>query len=460
MAVQERHGRRYAAQHWPGMPVVAYVDNDLSAADPTVTRPEYHRMLDAIRAGRVAAVVTREQARLTRQPSEWEDLCVTLTRAGLDVVHTTTAGTISVTKGSRLAGRIMAVVDAEEAERASVRVRIAMEALAEEGRPSGSTAYGYRRALDEHGRKTLVPDPDTAPVVRRIIDRLAAGASLGAVAAELTADGIPTPRGAPVWHRETIRTIATSPRIIGRRVHRGVIVGPAQWPAIVDETQWKLAMDRLSGGVVTAVDGRVRVVQRRRSGVRRYLLTGIAVCGECGTPLIAARQARRHGGAVPAYSCPHPTRPGGGCGRVHATAEHVDAEVVARLHARVASGGFPDVDDDPEVGEWQRRLAAAEERLATLATRWGAGEITEIEWRAARATAADEATEARRRLAALDQPRRFDRPLGDVAAAWGDLELADRRDLLAMVTQRIAVDARGRQGPRWDPTRVRIEWRA
>ena len=53
---------------WPKGQVRFYIDNDVSAADPTVARPQWLAMLDALRCGEIDEVVAYDQSRLTRQP--------------------------------------------------------------------------------------------------------------------------------------------------------------------------------------------------------------------------------------------------------------------------------------------------------------------------------------------------------------------------------------------------------
>jgi site-specific DNA recombinase len=38
-----------------------------------------------------------------------------------------------------------------------------------------------------------------------------------------------------MWKMQTLRRMLMSPRISGQREHRGEIVGPAEWPAIITE---------------------------------------------------------------------------------------------------------------------------------------------------------------------------------------------------------------------------------
>jgi DNA invertase Pin-like site-specific DNA recombinase len=70
-----------AAERWPGCSVEEFIDNDISAADPTKTRPRWLDLLAGLRAGEIDEVVAYDQSRLTRQPAEWEQLMVILARS-------------------------------------------------------------------------------------------------------------------------------------------------------------------------------------------------------------------------------------------------------------------------------------------------------------------------------------------------------------------------------------------
>ncbi|MPY84187.1 MAG: recombinase family protein, partial [Actinophytocola sp.] len=58
---QEKWGREYAVSAWPDLPVEVFADNDLSAADPAVTRPEFERLRQRLRDGRVVHLWCVEQ---------------------------------------------------------------------------------------------------------------------------------------------------------------------------------------------------------------------------------------------------------------------------------------------------------------------------------------------------------------------------------------------------------------
>lgn len=460
VANQEKTCRRYAAERWPDLPVEAYVDNSLSAADPKITRPSYLRLLHDVRAGKVVAVVAREQSRITRQPSEWETLCTAMQLAGITEVHTTTAGTISVTEGSRLPGRIMAVVDAEYVEQVKVKVRGAMEALAEEGRPTGRVPYGYRRALAPDGRHAIEPDPITAPVVQRIVKEIGAGSSLGLVARGLMADGIPTPRGAKVWHRETLRHIATSPTIVGDRIHQGEVKGPGLWTPIVSRKLWRQAGDMLKGATVTDVTGRARTIKRSVTTRRRYLFTsGLSVCANCGTDLIASQQGVRNGPRAPAYACPHPSLPKGGCGKVSIMADILEPHVLGIVEGWL--DGFVDeinrhlTDDDEDMTEARAELADIDERLIEAAERVGRGSLLDFEHAAMRRPLLERRAELVRVLGRQHPAEMVS--VEDVRRIWRAGDPVALRSVLSLLVQPVVVHSAFRDGRRLGPNeRLRI----
>ena len=130
-----------------------------------------------------------------------------------------------------------------ERNRIKTRVRSAMAAQASiEGRfLGGRPPYGYRltdagphpnpaKAAAGQQRRSLEPDPVTAPIVRRIFEQFVAGQGLYAIARQLTDDGIPSPSAhdpdrnlhrAPsrgVWAKSAVRSILTNPRYTGHQV--------------------------------------------------------------------------------------------------------------------------------------------------------------------------------------------------------------------------------------------------
>jgi hypothetical protein len=162
---------------------------------------------------------------------------------------------------------------------------------------TGPVPYGYRRGPD--GRP--IPDPETSKVVTWLFDRFADGVTLPALIRELHARGVPSPRGREWWSAQTIGAIldhrayvgdfvwnketrAQYHRVVGgevRELHRcdpdtdpEVIVVPDNHPPLTDRTTWervRLRRDRLPKRTTPVAGG------------GGWLLTGLAVCGHCGT---------------------------------------------------------------------------------------------------------------------------------------------------------------------------------
>jgi site-specific DNA recombinase len=128
-----------------------------------------------------------------------------------------------------------------ERNRIKIRVRTAMSAQAQiEGRfLGGRPPYGYMiidlgphpkpsKAADGKRLHALAPDPQTAPVVRRIFAEYLSGKGFKAIAEGLTSDGIPSPSGYDpernshrcgiAWAYSAVRAILLNPRYTGRQV--------------------------------------------------------------------------------------------------------------------------------------------------------------------------------------------------------------------------------------------------
>lgn len=448
----------YAAHQWPDQPTVAWDDNDLSAADPDVDRPGYAAMLDAIRTGGITAIVAVEQSRLTRQPAQWEELCLTLTRAGITEVHTLNGGVVSVAPAMRLLGRVMAAVDAEEVERTRARTRAAHARLRAEGRPAGGRPYGYRNTVDERGRATLEIVPDQADVIRTAARMLLDGWTLAAIAEHLNTTGAPTPRGGTRWRRTTLSSILSREAIAGYRDG-----APATWPAILDQATWaRLEQWRQMPTHWRTRNGTPATATKARRPAHDYLLAGLAHCGVCGWPLRGNQQARRDGSTVPSYQCKRVNNEpraadGGPCGGVSITAHLVDPDIEADVLTLASDPAVVAALTTVDTGARARHeaaLAAAEAQLAEIAALWGAGELTAGEWHAARTAARTRAHSARTALAGLPAGDGLD--VADVAARWGTASIGHRRRVTALFVARVDVwpahhpdNARLRDGRRW-----------
>lgn len=454
---QEKWGRAYAARTWPGLPVEVFADNSLSAARDDVTRPEYERLREWLRAGKVAQVWAVEQSRLTRLEVAWFELAAELAAAGISEVHTTRDGIVRARDD--VAG-IMAVLAAGEARRVSKRTLARLGELAAAGRPHGVPPFGYSRAAGPDGTPTLALVPEQADAIRDAAGKVLAGWSLSYLAAGWAAAGLAGNRGGRP-SATMVRNALQNPAVAGLRVHQGRVVGKANWPPILDDPLWRQVCARLAGPrTVATVDDRQHRVTIGHRTARRYLLTGTVVCGRCGTPLVGGTKTMA-GRRVPYYVC-HSQR--GGCGRLGVAADPTEQHVLNTLMRELAKPEFLAAlaadDHAARRDQLSTELADLERQREELAGMWGGRQLTSAEWGTARKALDERQRELQAELADLPAPAvDLDPAALSDPRVWAAMTLDERRELLGMFVARVVVAPAGRRGPYFDTGRITVQWR-
>lgn len=299
---------------WPVTQV--FTDNDVSATKAK-RRPEYEQLLAAIEARTIDALVVYDIDRLTRTPAELErfiDLAdrhhAALASVGGEVDLATPQG--------RLTARIKGSVARHEVEQMSKRLKRKFEENAKNGKAHGVTPFGYRRERvhDEKGRDVgyrEVIDEAEADAIRALYDMVIAGHSLRSLAKYLTDRGFKTGRG-NAFQGNVVGNMLRRPRYAGHRTHEGQIIGKGDWEPIVSQDTYDQAL-----AVLTAPGRRIS------HGLDpKHLLSGIALCGRCGTALRPNISTRRQ----PCYACPGCMKLTRQMAPVHKVVEEV---IVARL---------------------------------------------------------------------------------------------------------------------------------
>lgn len=423
-----------------------YVDNDISAYSGRKARPAYDRMLSDLSDGFRDALVAYHVDRLTRRPIELEHFVETATTAGLRHVRFVAGGDLDLANGDGLMViRMLAAVAANESASKGRRVRRKLDQVAQAGLPHG----GSNRPFGYEDDKLTVREPEAA-VIRSLAERHLAGESLASLVEWLHAEGIPTVNGAE-WRTTTIRRLLASPRIAGLREHRGQIVGPAAWPAIITEQQ--------RAGILAAYAARAANPTRRTP--RRYLLSGLLRCGRCGNKLYSNRRqsSRRY---VCSSSIDH-----GGCGHLTVVAppleELITDAVLYRLDtpelaAALSGGSVLDDRGQDLAGE----LADDQRQLDEVARMFANKQVSLSEWITIRDTIEGRMARTRRELA---RSSRNDALAGLVAngqqlrTQWAGLTLSRQASIISAVLDHATI-APGNPGARaLDPERVQPAWR-
>ena len=272
-----------------------------------VSRVGYQKIIEAVRAGTVHAVIVFMFDRWGRDGAEWLTRAREFERLAVPI--------ISVQEGRDEGGlmRFMRAGMAEEYSRQlAKRVRPNKESGARSGTHMGKTPLGYRREYAPplpNGKRPpgeLVADEATAWIVRELFVRYAAGGhSIRDLVAWLNGDErTPPPAGRDCWTSGSIKDLLHNPTYCGlvRYNHRpqglyerapegsGFTV-PGRHNAIVDADTFARVQARMAATALRQ--------SYNRRGDRATLGGGLLRCGECGGP---TRLSVKLGG-IPYYEC-------------------------------------------------------------------------------------------------------------------------------------------------------------
>jgi len=293
-----------------------------------------------------------------------------------------------------------------------------------------------------------------AATVRDLAAGVLAGRSMRAMASELNGCGITGTRGA-AWTGASIRDVLLRARNAALIEHEGQIVGPARWPAILDEDTWRAVRGVLSEPARAPV----------RLHARRWLGSGLYVCGRCGQPArIGVNSVTRGASSTAFYRCSgpmvHVTRL---AARVDEYVSGVVVGVLERPDAAVVFGGRRGEDSAALHSE----ATAVRVRLDDLAALYAAGAVDARQLAAGSERLRTSLADLEWRIGAATAGTALDGLVGvaNVAEMWAELPLDRRRavvDTLMTVTL-LPAPRRGRPPgwrpgePYFDPATVRID---
>jgi DNA invertase Pin-like site-specific DNA recombinase len=432
---QERISREVCGHR--GWDVAAvYCDNNQSAWQRDRKRPDWDRMLADVEAGKVGAIVVYHGDRLIRQPYDLEILLRLADTKGIRLASPT--GTRDLDNpDDRFVLRIEAAQACRESDNTSRRKKNQHDRMRRAGLVRtggrGGRAYGF-------AKDGVTQMPEEVKAIREMARRVLDGEGTGSIAASLNDRGLVTVTRGP-WSHATIRKMLARPRYAGLMPdgeHK------AAWEPVLGRDTWETVCAMLhtrSAGFSYATNA------------RRYLLTGIALCGTCGHPLAIRHSTRSE--SLRGYGCINPE-----CKRkLHRSVHHLDlyaegwilewlsspelAELVAKVPEPVAAA---------EIVALEKRKAEAEAALENLADHPGLS----LE-RAARAIASFDAKIAavRERIAASPGRRMMRKHQGLTLEEWQSLPLPMRRGLISAACYVTILPCR-RRGPGFDLDSVDI----
>ncbi len=430
-----------------------YVDDDVSAYHPK-RRPAYERLLADVAAGRITAIVAWHTDRLTRRPIENEGLIDLVERYHVKLSTVKVGDHDLETPAGRMQFRMLGVLARYEVEHMAERRQLMLADRAGKGLPNfgGVRPFGFQQ-----GGMEL--DDDEAELIREATDRLLRkGETVYAVLADWRTREVRSPgtkkhpEGKP-WSTTPFRDMICSPRLAGLRQHRGEVIGPAQWPAIVTPAE----RDQLRGLFARN--------PRRPGRPPKRLLVGLVFCGrpDCGRHLVSCWPSDNRGAW--AYGCKKSGEQDG-CARTFIDGRQTDLLIVERVLDRLAGDGLANavktaVADDAALAAIARRVGD-DERELDVAThhRYVTRELDHKRYLAVKAELERSIAEGRRLLSRgrSDVGPLLDLPRTEAALRrwWASpaTTLERRRAVVGAVLARVEIRPRAARRSQFEPGRI------
>lgn len=288
---QEDDCRKLAERH--GLEVYAlYSDNDIGASgktDKRKKRVDYPRMLADAKAGKFEYIIAYSFSRITRRPREFEDL-VDLSEQHNIKFKTCVSGEPDLsTADGRMTARLVANIDAAEADRISERVR--RKKL--ENARKGEVAKQWKRPFGFQ-EDAVTHHPEEAQLIREAVDDIIGGASLTSIRRKWEREGVKTSTGGEVWKWAPTWRVLFGWRTVGIREYPQQVKGSKtrkRAPLLDDEGE----MIRAEWEPIITLEQRTKALEmlerRTRRGERqgKWLLQGLLRCGLCGRKMYGAR---------------------------------------------------------------------------------------------------------------------------------------------------------------------------
>jgi len=343
-----------------GVPSGVFGDPGVSG-DEIETRPGMMALLEAVKDGAVHAVLVRDTNRLARHELAAQQIHAVLEAHGVRLVTPSMEYEYSNLQHRLMLG-LLGSIEAYAKRWLVGNMRRHREAQAKTGRWGESVKlFGYR--WDKTMKRPVLAEQE-ASTVREVFRLAAEGRSCEAIARELTRQGRRTRKGG-TWYGYRVTAILRRAEYKGEWFTvQGVRVRPEFAPvrllpaqkgspkqesasALVDDATWTQAQ-----ATAAAFRGR-----RRPSVRRKFLLSGMVYCGQCGRMMSVRCPSPKYR----YYGCNTASRSrGAACQMKHVRAEHLEREIwshvleMARDPALIAEAA--EHTKQKRLGEWQSEL--------------------------------------------------------------------------------------------------------
>lgn len=374
----------YIAAHgdMASLPVVEYIDDGFTGTN--TERPGFQRMMRSVTAGKIACVIVKDLSRFGRDylsvgnylervfPACGVRLIAVNDRYDSDLLNGTTGG---------LDVAFRNFIYESYSRDLSLKVRSAMKTRMERGKLVNHTPYGYQKdALDKHH---MIPDPQTAPIVREIFARILAGQSTTEIARMLNERGVPTPLQykrhqlrPDCQERELLWAHTTVLNILHNRKYTGVMITHTRENRFLrDHSQRRtspeewITADGMHEPLVSQEDFEAANAKLRHPKAAkpkgREPIYNVFFCAACGRKL-----ERTFGNDIYFSCCTHKYREGAACKGLKWSRTALEAALIPayRAQAELLDIRLRDAERDaaPAAGDYARNMARLDRLISEL----------------------------------------------------------------------------------------------
>ena len=382
--------RKYARAHDILVPDdFVFVDEGISGRT-TEKRPEFNRMIGTAKTKPKPfdVILLWKFSRFARSRED-SILYKSMLRRDLGIEVVSISEPVGDDKMSIIIEAMIEAMDEYYSINLAEEVRRGMTQRAKQGRPNTYAPIGYRMQDGQY-----VPDPDTAPVVRKIFEDFVGGRGLLQISHDLTALGVRTRFGNPIDNRG-VKYILRNPVYIGKV--RWTPTGRTRrvWDnpdtMVVDGGHEPLVSAALYEQAQQLLDERERRHGRySREDGQPFALKGLVHCSCCGATL-TRQKGRATGKGGPSLQCHNYAR--GRCPESHsiqidkltrAVLSQIE-EDFRQLDFGILSADGRQVQSDNSAALLARQLAREEQKLERIREAYEAGVDTLEEYRTRKA---------------------------------------------------------------------------
>lgn len=340
-----------------------YSDDDISGTD--FIRPEFSRMMNDIRDGKVNCVIVKDFSRLGRNFLEsGEYIEMVFPFFGVRFIAITDRFD-TLTQQADISVQLKNMANEMYAKDISRKICSTMRSIQEQGKFAGSRApYGYR--LDPADKHRLLIDEETAPVVKEMFELLADGNTLHFIATTFNARGIPSPgrllyeRGIAKtdkfrdsrWYMQTVRRILQDPVYLGWMVsgkyRSDFYAGGSKGSKAVPKEEWIVTKGAHEPIVTeTLFDCAQKYFEETKKtcgmaakynskAKQASIFKGHLRCGECGQAMFLRYKKNHQGEKIGWYYCAlHENYNSSYCAKKSVKREDVEAIALKLIQAQI-----------------------------------------------------------------------------------------------------------------------------